>query len=530
MVTREEPIFKGKAGDRVNWQQIKGLLSLGQYEQVAILLHQAQIASQRTDDVGLSNMLAAACQICLFCRQCQDSSAWHQKLQEQVSHRELELKQQLQTMLDLVSNWEWTEIHEVTRLRSTAPIAELRLPPRDKPKVGEGFSLWRWAQKLLSRKPEPNFSLVEPLQESSKTLLKSPQDTGELPLGFSGKAAIPATSSPDENVMSASPLARETKAEVDDSPSQKAEAPDVSSNKVPGFPGDEAEISTPPSAKKFDEPSIPPKEEVETPTAGPVVEEKQEAPDMPTLIIYCLGPFRVYQDDQPVNDWSSSKGKVVFKYLVTHRERPVPKEVLMDLFWAAADPDAARNNLNVAIYGLRQTLHKTRKDFSHVLFQEDHYLLNPELHIWLDVEAFMEHLKMAKSLEQRREMALAVREYRAAEALYQGEFLAEDRYEEWVFPLRQRLQDDYMHLLDRLSLYYLDQEAYDACVTMCDKILVIEPGREEAHLRLMHCYHQQGQRYLALRQYHLCMEALARELDVDPSQPTIELYKRIRQR
>jgi DNA-binding SARP family transcriptional activator len=55
----------------------------------------------------------------------------------------------------------------------------------------------------------------------------------------------------------------------------------------------------------------------------------------------------VYLDDQPIEDWPSSKGKSIFKYLVAHRERPVAKEVLMEVFWPGARPDAARNNLNV---------------------------------------------------------------------------------------------------------------------------------------------------------------------------------------
>ena len=44
----------------------------------------------------------------------------------------------------------------------------------------------------------------------------------------------------------------------------------------------------------------------------------------------------------------------------------------------------------------------------------------------------------AQALERRGELVSAMREYRAAEALYQGEFLEEDRYEDWLVPQRQR--------------------------------------------------------------------------------------------
>jgi DNA-binding SARP family transcriptional activator len=254
----------------------------------------------------------------------------------------------------------------------------------------------------------------------------------------------------------------------------------------------------------------------------------QEVPGAPSLAVYCLGLFRVYQDEHPVEDWPSSKGKCIFKYLVTHRERPIAKQVLMELFWPGAHPDAARNSLNVAIYGLRQALRRVRPLYSHVLFQDDCYLLNPGLQIWVDCEAFAEHLTTAQALEQRGERVAAMRQYAAAEALYQGEFLEEDRYEDWPIPRRQSLQDDYLGLLEQSSHYYLDQEDFAACASMCNKMLAVEPCCEEAHRRLMRCYSREGQHYLALRQYHLCVERLKEELDMAPTSTTTSLYEQIR--
>lgn len=282
-------------------------------------------------------------------------------------------------------------------------------------------------------------------------------------------------------------------------------------------------------ARKF-EPSITPLHipEAEAANVSSLENEKQGRQTPPSLTIYCLGPFRVYQDDQPIQDWRSSKGKAIFKYLIAHRERPVAKEVLMELFWPGAHPDAARNNLNVAIYGLRHALRQTRPSFSHVLFEGDCYLLNPDLQIWVDVEEFMGRLRAAQVLERRGDLVSAMREYRAAEVLYEGEFLEEDRYEDWLIPQRRHLREDYLDLLDRLSRHYCDQDD-DACVNVCRKMLAIDPCREEAHRRLMRCYSRQGQSYLALRQYHMCVETLKEELDVPPTQATTTLYKQIRQ-
>jgi DNA-binding SARP family transcriptional activator len=249
---------------------------------------------------------------------------------------------------------------------------------------------------------------------------------------------------------------------------------------------------------------------------------------LPLLVVYCLGSFRLYQDERPIREWPSGKGKSIFKYLLTHRERPVAKEILMDLFWPDTDPDSARNNLNVAIYGMRQALRNDGRGFSHVIFRNDSYLFNPRLNFWVDYESFVRRVQTAQSMERQGELAKAIHAYTSAEVLYQGEFLEEDRYEDWLIPQRQRLQAEYLNLLDRLSHHHYEHNDLTNCAHLCLKMLAIDACREEAHRRLMRCYYHQGQPYLALRQYHLCFESLNAELDIVPSASTTELYERIR--
>lgn len=273
---------------------------------------------------------------------------------------------------------------------------------------------------------------------------------------------------------------------------------------------------------------VPPFECQSVRSTAPEITLRRDRPNSSTLLVYCLGPFQVYQDDHAIENWPNGKGKSIFKYLVTHRDRPIGKEVLMDLFWPNAEAPAARNNLNVAIYGLRQAISKANPCQSHVLFRDDCYLLNPDLDIWADYEEFTRNIRQARALDEDGQQSLAMSYYRTAEALYQGEFLEEDRYEDWLMPLRQSLQDDYLCLLDRLYRYHFDQQSFDVCTTVCSKMLAIDRCHERAHRRLMRCYSKQGQPYLALRQFQSCKSALARELDVMPSNPTLELYQKIR--
>jgi DNA-binding SARP family transcriptional activator len=213
--------------------------------------------------------------------------------------------------------------------------------------------------------------------------------------------------------------------------------------------------------------------------------------------------------------------------MLIHRESPVHQEILMDLFWPDIEPEAARRNLYQAIYSLRQTLQNGGPNFPYILCEGNCYRLNPELGLWVDSEAFTSHYKKGQRLERAGHLREAIKEYELAESLYEGEFLIEDLYEDWPLVHRQNLKLAHLDILDRLSQFYFEQEQFAMGIAFCQKLLVEDNCREDAHRRLMRCYQRQGQRHLALRQYHLCVEALKQELDVPPMPATDELYRQI---
>lgn len=244
------------------------------------------------------------------------------------------------------------------------------------------------------------------------------------------------------------------------------------------------------------------------------------------MTVQMLGKFDITLQETPLN-LHTTRGLSVLKYLLFHHKQTAPREVLMDIFWQNADPDAARNNLNVAMHNLRQAF-RAVTDLAVIRFEDGAYSLTPDLEIWLDVEEFERCIKTGQYLETRKQMTAAVSEYEIAVNLYRGDFLADTPYESWTVLDRERLRISYLDTLDHLSQIYFSQDRYAMCVTLCQIILNRDPCREDAHCRLMQCYSRMGQGSLALRQYQVCVKALRSELEVDPAPETMRLYERIR--
>ena len=254
-----------------------------------------------------------------------------------------------------------------------------------------------------------------------------------------------------------------------------------------------------------------------------------KTPEVPMLMIHCLGSFRVLYGGEAITVWGGHKGLALLKYLVTYRETPVAKDILMETFWPNCEPESTRNRLNVALHNLRQAF-RSLTDMPIVLYKNGAYRLNPELKLWVDIDLFETHLQAGRTLEAENQLEAALEEYQKAIELYQGDYLADDPYEEWPLLLREKLRSSHLEALDRLSHIYFEQERYGEVVPLCQRILEHDACREDIHCRLMRCYSRQGQDHLALKQYQLCLEMLKNELDVEPATTTTQLYERIRQR
>jgi DNA-binding SARP family transcriptional activator len=236
-----------------------------------------------------------------------------------------------------------------------------------------------------------------------------------------------------------------------------------------------------------------------------------------------LGPLDLMVAGHRIVRWNSLKARTVFQYLVVHG-RPVRREALMDLMWPDHSVSSARNNLNAALYSLRNTLDQHGRRIQYILYKDGCYLPNPELMWWIDRTEFLTALRCAEMARRDGQPEQVVNAYLRAVRLYRGPLFEDDRDGDWYIPEQRRLKELYLQAVEGLAEINLEQHDLAAAVEFGQLALSADPCCEPAHRLLMRCYALQHQQQLVTRQYRLCSDALHDELGVSPGSDTAELF------
>jgi len=115
----------------------------------------------------------------------------------------------------------------------------------------------------------------------------------------------------------------------------------------------------------------------------------------------------------------------------------------------------------------------------------------------------------------------------AIEESFVGPLFPEWPYAPWAEERRRECEEVHASNLHALAALLIEQGRPREAVSRLLRLLALEPEREEWHRALMLAYRASGERALALRQFHACRSVLRRELGVEPSPETQELYRRV---
>jgi len=237
---------------------------------------------------------------------------------------------------------------------------------------------------------------------------------------------------------------------------------------------------------------------------------------MTLLDITLLGGFVVRVPSGAAVSLPTKKSQALLAYLAVPPGQAHPRDKLATLLWGDMQEPQARASLRQAIFAIRKAF-----PAGDPLRQEGGSVALASESVSVDVAKF-EQLALEGSREAL-EHATAL--YRGV--LLDGLALREAPFEEWLIGERLRLQELAVEGLARLLGLQRGAGDLEAAVHSAHRLLAIDPAQEPVHRVLMRLLVQLGRRGNALRQYQACVEALARELRVEPDPETKALYQEI---
>ncbi len=236
-----------------------------------------------------------------------------------------------------------------------------------------------------------------------------------------------------------------------------------------------------------------------------------------------LGGLHIRRDGVVVSQFISSKVPALLAYLAV-TGRPHAREALAGLLWGEMPDAAAANNLRQALTNLRKIAGPN------VVITRDTVAFDAALPHFLDVAAFTEGMRARANLSPVQR----AKHLRAVMARYGGDFLkgffvrdAPD-FEDWVLTQRVHLRELALHGWDELASLSMALGDHEGAIDAANRLLAMDPWREEAHRQRMLSLARSGQYSAALAQYQACRTVLASEFDALPSAETTALYERIR--
>jgi LuxR family transcriptional regulator, maltose regulon positive regulatory protein len=195
----------------------------------------------------------------------------------------------------------------------------------------------------------------------------------------------------------------------------------------------------------------------------------------------------------------------------------------MDALWPELPVGAAWSNLKNAIYRLRRVLEPQllpRQASPFLVAEGPSYRLLLGPHDRWDAAEYLQQAEAAQRSCRDEDFA-------AAAALYGGDYLPDDIYEDWTIELRERLRSAYERLVLVWGEALAGEGACEQAIEVIEHLLRVNPTLETAHRALMRYYCAAGWRDRAVQQYRRCALALQHKLGIEPDPETMELYHRI---
>ncbi len=216
------------------------------------------------------------------------------------------------------------------------------------------------------------------------------------------------------------------------------------------------------------------------------------------------------------------QGRLLFAYLVAHRGRPAPREVLVDALWGEAPPGGAGPALSALLSRLRGALGEE------ALAGRSAVRLRLPADAWIDLEIAGESAHRAESAIAQRDWARAWGLSLSALFIGRRGFLPGEDLP-WVVERRRTLEDLYVRALECYAACALGLGGPELPVGegAARELVAAAPYRESGYRLLMEILAARGNVAEALRVYEDLRERLREELGAVPCPEVREVQARL---
>jgi DNA-binding SARP family transcriptional activator/predicted ATPase len=250
---------------------------------------------------------------------------------------------------------------------------------------------------------------------------------------------------------------------------------------------------------------------------------------MSSLRISLFGVPRIQRGAEAISI-QRRKALALLAYLAVTGQ-PHSRDTLATLLWPDHDQSGARANLRRDLSRLKQDLGGQA-----LVIDREQIGLNPELEVWLDVNAFQSGVARVQGHECAApqlcpECLAALKE---AVDLYTGDFMAgftlsdSAEFDDWQFFQAESLRQELASALEQLVLALTAQEEYGTAIPYARRWLALDPLHGPAQSHLMQLYAGSAQLAAALRQYEEYVRLLDAELGLPPEEEITTLYEAIK--
>jgi DNA-binding SARP family transcriptional activator len=247
------------------------------------------------------------------------------------------------------------------------------------------------------------------------------------------------------------------------------------------------------------------------------------------LSVSLFGKFSAQLNGRRLRGLDGTRLQELLSYLLLYRGKPHSRESLASLLWGDLETAQSKKYLRQALWQLGSLLNPNGGSRSETILRvEPEWIdIDSEAKLWLDVAEFEEAVSLITGLAGRELDSTTASTVTRAADLYKGDLL-QGCYQDWCIYERERLQNSYLAILDKLMDHCEVRNEFEQAIVYGDRILYHDRARERTHRTLMRLKFIAGDRTAALRQYERCATALEHELGVRPAKETQVLNDKIR--